>query len=472
MRVIDSVRRTIRTYGLIPAGTRVAVALSGGADSVALLSALRLIAKAERFEVAGAAHLNHQLRGVEADADAQFCRDLAATLDMPIDVEQVDVAALSRDTGISVEHAAHLARYAFFERAAVRLGASAVAVAHTKEDQAETFLLRLLRGAGPRGLSGIHPRAGIVVRPFIETSRDEVRAFLRTSGMTFREDASNADLAIPRNRVRHELLPLLDARFSPGIVEVLARAAAIAREDADYLDDRARAAAARVIAQTARGIEIDSLALLAEPPALARRVIRLAQQMAAGEEHFVGFDSGEAVRRFAVSKSTGQLDLPGHRVNRLGGSLVLTRSRGREKRVPPAGFMYPLEVPGQVAVPEAACAISADARPVPADRLVTQAWRLSGRSDEAVIEARGLTAPLAVRNRRPGDSFRPLGLMGRKTLQNFFVDAKIARLERETIPVIVDSSGRIVWIAGLAVAEEFRVTEATRDVVILKRLPI
>jgi tRNA(Ile)-lysidine synthase len=472
MGILDSVRRTIRSHGLLPGGTRVAVALSGGADSVALLFALREIAEAEGFVIVGAAHLNHQLRGADADADAEFCRDLTAALQMPSDIERVDVAMLASETGTSLEHAAHNARYAFFDRAAARLGATAIAVAHTKEDQAETFLLRLLRGAGPRGLSGIHPRAGIVVRPLIETSRSCVREFLRAADITFREDATNADVAIPRNRIRHELLPLLDARFSPGIVDVLDRAAAIAREDADYLEAAARAAVARLVSKTPRGWELDADALLAEPPAIARRVIRIAQQTAAGPERFVGFDAGEAVRRFAVSKSTGQLDLPGHRVNRRGGSIVLTGSRGREKPVPAVDFIYQLEVPGQVAVPEAACAISADFRPVPSGRSAHEVWHLAGRSHEAVIEARCLAAPLAVRNRRPGDTFRPLGLNGRKTLQDFFVDAKIDRCERETTPVIVDSAGRIVWVAGHALAEDFRVTTATRDVVVLKRLPI
>ena len=331
--------------------------------------------------------------------------------------------------------------------------------------------MRLLRGAGPRGLSGMHPRSGLVVRPFLDTPRSAIRDFLRERQIAFREDASNADLAIPRNRIRHELLPLLDERFAPGIVDILDREAAIAREDAEFLERAAGAAAARLVAQTARGIEFDAAALLAEPPAIVRRVIRLAQQMAAGPDRFAGFDATEAVRRFVVSKSTGQLDLPGHRVNRRGGAIVLTGSRGRERPTPAADFMYQLEVPGRVAVPEAACAISADKRSVPSGRSAGEVWHLAGRSDEAVIEAGRLAAPLAVRNRRPGDVFRPLGLKGRKKLQDFFVDEKIDRVEREITPVIVDSTGQIVWVAGHALAEEFRVTEATRDVVILKRLP-
>ncbi len=294
MSITDSVRRTVRKYGLLPAGSRVVVALSGGADSVALLYLLREIAEEEGFQVAGVAHLNHLLRGADADADERFCRECASKLDLPIDVERIDVAALAPTLQASIEHAAHVARYEFFERAATRLNATHVAVAHTKDDQAETFLLRLLRGAGPRGLGGMHPRTGVVVRPLVETSRAAVRAFVAEGRLEFREDASNRDLAIPRNRIRHELLPLVERSYAPGIVDALDRAAAIAREDAEYLDGAAGDAAARLIFRTRAGVELDADALLREPPAMARRVIRLAQRAVAGA-HFVGFDAVEAV---------------------------------------------------------------------------------------------------------------------------------------------------------------------------------
>ncbi len=470
MSIFDSVRRTLHRYGLLPPGSRVVVALSGGADSVALLHVLRAIAEREGFVVAGAAHLNHLLRGADADADETFCRELVSRLDLPIDVAREDVAQAAAAARVSIEQAAHRVRHEFFQRAASRLRATAVAVAHTKDDQAETFLLRLLRGAGPRGLGGMHPRSGIVVRPFIEASRGDVRAFLRERHIDFREDASNDDRQIPRNRIRHELLPLLEQRFAPGIVDVLDRAGAIAREDAEFLDGAANAAVERLISRSSQGVELDADALLREPPAIARRVIRIAQQSIAGER-FVGFDAVEAVLRFAVSKSTGQLDLPGHRVNRRGGSLVLTSSRGREKPAPAAEFSYLLEVPGQVVVPEAACAISAATGAVPPGS-AADVWRLAGRHDQAVVEAEQLLRPLSVRNRRAGDSLRPLGLHGRKKLQDLFVDKKVDRYEREMTPVIVDSAGRIVWVAGHALAEEFRVTDTTRDVVILKRVPI
>jgi tRNA(Ile)-lysidine synthase len=373
--------------------------------------------------------------------------------------------------GVSLEAAAHSARKEFFGRAAVTLRADAVAVAHTCDDQAETFLLRLIRGAGPRGLGGMHPRSGFVVRPLIECARSDVREFLAARGAAHREDESNADLDIPRNRIRHELIPLLQQRFSPAIVHVLDREARIAREDNAFLEKAARRASERLARRTAEGVEVDAAGLLAEPPAIARRVIRDAQQVASGGR-FVGFEAVDAVLAFAVSKSLGPLDLPGHRANRFGETIVLTKSRGRPKRREQAEFVYELGVPGQVSVPEADCAISASVETAGTGESVASRWALASRGDLAVVEAGQVTGPLTVRNRRPGDRFRPLGLSGHKKLQDYFVDAKVRRSERDRVPLVVDSAGQIVWVAGHVVAEDFRVTDRTRAVVILKRLPV
>jgi tRNA(Ile)-lysidine synthase len=317
----------------------------------------------------------------------------------------------------------------------------------------------------------MHPRSGLVIRPFIESSRSDVREYLQSQQAAFREDASNADLKIPRNRVRHELIPYLQQRFSPGIVDVLDREAAIARDDSEFLEEASSLAAENLVTVTAGSIEIDVSGLLAQPPAIARRVIRDAQHLASGGR-FVGFDAIEAVLAFAVSNSTGPLDFPGHRVNRRGGVIVLTKSHGRPPPPAPAHFTYELGVPGQVSVPEASCAISASAESLLAGESAATRWALSSRGDQVVIEARRVAGPLLVRNRRPGDSFRPLGLQGHKKLQDFFVDAKVRRNERDTIPLVVDSTGQIVWVAGHAVADDFRVTDRTRAVVILKRQPV
>ena len=243
----ERVLRAIARERLIPRGGRVLAALSGGADSVALSTLLADAAPAGGYVLAGLLHVNHRLRGGAAEADEAFCRTIAERLRVPIVVERVDVAALARADGVSIEHAGHRARYAIFERVAAEQDADAVATGHTQDDLAETVLLRLVRGAGPGGLAGIRPRAGRVVRPLLGVSRRELREHLAARGVPHREDASNRDLRVPRNRVRHRLLPLLAQEFSPAIVDVLAREAAIARADADWIDGVANERAAAVV---------------------------------------------------------------------------------------------------------------------------------------------------------------------------------------------------------------------------------
>jgi tRNA(Ile)-lysidine synthase len=201
-------------------------------------------------------------------------------------------------------------------------------------------------------------------------------------------------------------------------------------------------------------------------------VVRDAQQ-AVSDGKFAGFDAVEAVLALAVSNSGGPIDLPGHRVDRSGEMLVLTRRTGRAVPEPEeAAFSYGLDVPGAVKVPEAACAIHAETYTLSSGESAGSRWPMQGRGDLVVIEGEQLAGPLVVRSRRSGDSFRPLGFHGRKKLQDFFVDAKIERAKRDQIPVVVDAGDRIVWVAGLSLAEDFRVTDRTRAVVILRRVPV
>jgi tRNA(Ile)-lysidine synthase len=416
--------------------------------------------------VAGIAHLNHRLRGGASDEDEAFCRTGADSLSLPIVAESIDVAAAARHAHRSIEDAARRARYAFLSRAAGSLGADRIAIGHTRNDQAETFLLRLLRGAGPVGLAGIHPRAGIVVRPLLDIGRDELRAYLASLGIPFREDASNLDVAIPRNRVRHELLPLLRERFSPAIVRTLSRAAEIAREDSEYFDQMVAPAEANIVSRATNGVVIDLGALRACPAALSRRIVRRAMQGIA-PNHFVGFDAVAAV--FELADNSGEaryVNGPGQVAERCGETIVLRSRHGRALAVHEPGappFSYPLTVPGEVVLPEVACRISAE--------IVESAdapLRRGGRSDHAVVAATAVAAPLIVRSRRHGDAFHPLGLGGRKKLQDFFVDRKVRRTERDRVPLVVDRQNRILWVAGYEVGEEFRVTDPSKAVVILR----
>jgi tRNA(Ile)-lysidine synthase len=331
MLLTDTVLRTIRRYRLLPRGGRVLCALSGGADSVALLHILLALQERGELVLAGAAHFNHGLRGADADADEQFCRELSAAFALRFEAGRGNVAERARAEKRSIEDMARTARYEFLTDAAACLSADVIAVAHTRDDQAETFLLRLIRGAGTRGLGAIRPRAGRVIRPLIDLRRETLRSYARRRGLAHREDATNADVGIPRNRVRHELLPYLEREFSSGIVEVLAREAASAQEDEDRLTAEAIELVASVVL-TSTPVTIDAEALGRLHPALAARVAREALRRAAGGR-FVGFDH---IRRFLEfvreARDGSALSLPGQQAVREGSRVVFRPEPPRPRR--------------------------------------------------------------------------------------------------------------------------------------------
>ena len=457
MDLLSRLLQTVRTHRMISPGGRVLVALSGGADSIAMLHLLREVEAAGALTVAGVAHFNHMLRGDSADADERFCREVAASLQLPIEVGGADVRALAAAEGRSLEDAARTARYAFLELAADRLNAEAIAVGHSIEDQAETFLLRLIRGAGPRGLAGIRPKAGRVVRPLIDISRQQLRDYVAERQLMFREDESNADLSIARNAVRHRLLPVLQA-LSPSVADVLAREADIAREDDDFLSRTAIDLASSIVLVTKHGIEMDIESVRALHPALASRVVREGLDRAAPGQFF-GRDHIRATLTLMDAPVNGAgiaLSLPGLSVRREGGRLVFG---GSPLEPFSNSFQFPLSIPGEVALP--GWTVSAQTDTVEGARTFS--------ATAVSVATGGLRLPLAVRSRKPGDRFRPLGMGGQgRKLQDFLVDRKVTRTERDTLPLVVDSDDRIVWVVGQSVAEDFRVTDTSQGVILLK----
>jgi len=511
-RVLDTIHR----QALLRRGARVLVALSGGPDSVALVRLLRELEPGGELTVVGVGHLNHGLRD-DAHRDEQFCRELASKMALPFRADLVDVRARADRLGTSLEDAGRQARYELFERVATELGADVIATGHTRDDQAETFLLRLLRGAGPRGLAGIHPRSGRVVRPLIDIGRDELRAYLTSLGQTFCDDETNRDVSIPRNRIRHELLPVLQRTFSPRITDVLAREAAIARQDEDRLHQEAIDLVDSIVlssvrlqregssvrlppsreasvdrhslgeggppdeqqqdqkrsAETGETVEVDARALATLHPALGMRVARLALGILA-PDRFVGFDHTERLLELARSPlARGALSLPGQHVVRRGDTLVLSREPFQPFS---NSFRVSLSIPGEVILEAQGWAVSATCG-AETEHSGKGGWHLSGKGAShlseghlhVVVLANALTLPLAVRSRKPGDRFRPFGMGGEgKKLQDFLVDRKILREQRDSLPLVVDNADRIVWVVGESVAEDFRVTEPSQGVIFLK----
>lgn len=312
--------RTIRRHDLLPPGSRVLVALSGGSDSVALVYLLSDLAAEAEFELAGVAHLNHQLRP-SAARDEAFCRELASERRLPLVVDRADVAGYAASERLTVEDAARRLRYEFLRGAAAQLGATCIAVGHTQDDQAETFLMKLIRGAGARGLGGIYPRRGAVVRPLLEVSRADLRGDLERRGARWVDDETNADLTNPRNRLRHVVLPELERTYGGSVRAALARAADLAREDGMLLDAQADTVYRQVATRTDSGVEVDAARLAAETAPIVRRVLLTALKIVAG-----GREVGLGHVRIAaevLAGAAGGADVPGGRVELRRGKLVL-----------------------------------------------------------------------------------------------------------------------------------------------------
>ena len=471
MTLPERVLATIRKHGLIPPGTRVLAAVSGGADSVALALALSHLSAGHDFSLAGVAHLNHGLRGGEADADQAFVRALAARLAVPFVTARVDVAALADAQGESIEAAARRARYAFLDDAAAEAGATVVATGHTADDQAETLMLRLMRGAGLAGLSAIRPVNGRVIRPLLEVRRAAVEAFLTAAGESWREDASNLDLSIARNRVRHEVMLVLKAVSGDGVVDALARTAALIQDDAEELQRQAIEMARSHVLTTDAGIDragtevpvyrLDVAALGAAGPALGRRIVRSAIEQAAGGR-FQSLEHVEAVRSLMKEDAASSVQIPGAVARRDGTAIRIEPRDDLTDEAAAARFEMPLTVPGRADVSGSGLVMTAAVGALSPAELAG----LGARHDAVAVQGVEAAA-LTVRNRRPGDVLRPLGAPGRRKLQDLFVDRKVARGERDRVPLVVDDRGRIIWVVGHTIADEFRVTAPAASVLLL-----
>jgi len=464
MNLPGRVQAFAERHGLWTTAEPVVAAVSGGADSVALLLILHELADMDRVRLAGVAHLHHHVRGDEADRDAEFVGQLAVRLRLPFELAHEDVPFQARRAGRSLEVAGREARLAFFQRISQGQPPPVVALAHTRSDQAETVLLRLARGAGPRGLAGMVPRRGQRVRPLLEVSRGELREWLRERGEAWREDKTNEDTAIPRNQVRRVVLPGL-ARVNPAVEEALARTAQIQGADAALLERLATAEASRLVTVGDDGVRLDLEWLGRLPEALARRVVRRALEIAHPGRVPDWRDTE------AVLNPSGRRLLVGPVLVELFGQSAVLSSRGLTRCAGKADtsldVVQTLDVPGSARHPSGWWEVEATG-PTPFSNALRPALAEAASGEaRAVVDAGALGRHLTIRGWLPGDRVQPLGLGGRKKLQDVFVDRKVPRDDRSRVPVVVDAQGRIAWVAGHVVGEPFRVTPLSEAVVVL-----
>jgi tRNA(Ile)-lysidine synthase len=474
----QQVLKFIRRHQLVQAGDRVGVAVSGGADSVALLRLL-LELRGELGIVLSVVHFNHQLRGAESDGDEQFVRELAQKHGLECHCESGEVKARASEKHLSLEASARMMRYEYFKCLLHQGALNRIATAHTLDDQAETVLMRVIRGAGTRGLAGIYPQLSVshqssvvsrqqgptangssIIRPLLGTRRKDLEAYLSSFGQGWREDSSNRDLRHTRNRVRHGILPRLERHLNPAVREALAEAAEIARVEEDYWDVEMARVLPQVCGGAARrrpdirrdtGATVNLAALVKQPLALQRRVVRA-----------VGSSLGLHLEFRHVEEilQLGSECLGGAKSAVLPDGWVASRYKHElcfepARRDDNTDYEYRLTVPGEVDVPETGSRFEAIVVPAGA----------AGYNPEHLFDAGLLASSLLVRNWRAGDRFWPAHSKAPKKIKELLQERHVSGAERKSWPVVV-SGEEVVWLRGFAAPAQFRPKDGARLVAI------
>jgi tRNA(Ile)-lysidine synthase len=475
---------TIQRHRLLTAGDRVLVAVSGGPDSVALLEVLHRLRKQLGIELA-LAHLNHGLRGDEADEDERFVRALARRYGLPHRCRKEDVAARRRARGGSLEEVARAARYGFLRRVAVELGANVLALGHTAGDNAETLLMNLLRGAGLHGLAGIpivRPEGALrLVRPLLEVTRSEVLAYLARRGLEFRTDASNADVELTRNRIRQELLPQLAAQYNPSVGALLARTAEQMRDVAELVDAHVRRAAERFVEPVEAGFALPLRAVRQMPRAVRTELLRGLVTERFGRT--LGPEQVRTLERFCRDPSG-----PHPSIGRgLSCEVVFDRVVIRHARAERQHEAVEVVVPGLTVHPSLDVELAASLVPRTLQRprrdgtraSLAELWRRveTGElldltqefdADRVLVAGRqGGGDALVLRVRRPGDRMQPIGFDGVKKVQDIFVDEKVPAAVRGKVPLLCRGD-EVLWIPGYRIADACKVTDRTEHLLVVR----
>jgi tRNA(Ile)-lysidine synthase len=468
----EILHRALQQKAPLAPGERVGAAVSGGADSVALLRLLLELRERTGF-VLCVVHFNHKLRGRASDADEEFVSKLAAQHGLELFVAREDIAARAKRERGNLEEVAREARYTFFQRLVKEERVRRVAVAHTADDQAETVLGHILRGTGLAGLGGIHPESGVIFRPLLAIRRAELRTYLLAKRQSWREDASNRDTKRTRARIRQKLMPLLEKSFQPAVVAHLCKLADLSREVESYIEAQAADWEHKHTRLVADGIRVELADFLAAPAAVISRVVRRIVASVKPHGGQLGAPHVEAVLQLAAQRDSGKaLLLPGGvEVRRDREALRFVRmekapeEQGRKSAA--LGYCYEVDLrtgAAELRLVELSCLLHF--------RVID--WPAEGRETKhtgAVLDRERMSLPLVVRNWRPGDSMQPLGHQKRHKVARLLNEKSVSRWEKEIWPVLT-SGGELAWVRGLPVSAEFAAGPNIRAAVLITEEPV
>ena len=449
--MLARVKKTLKKYKMLTQGEKVILGVSGGADSIAMLYALNeLVDYGLELIVA---HLNHGIRGDEAKGDAEFVKETAKSLRLTFVYGEVDTLSFKEESQLSLEDAARTLRYKFFDQVLNKHYATKIATAHTLDDQAETVLMRLLRGSGSRGLSGIPPVSNSIVRPLIDTSRSEIEEYLRSKGVEWVEDSTNESPEFLRNRIRQDLLVELES-YNPQIKETLSRTAEILRSEEEFIRKEALKHFDDIFSPNKSELIGDLKYYRSVEKPLRFSLLRLTIEKLntslknISSTHIVSADD------FLLSETaSGEVELPQGTVIVKGyDTFLVTRKSELELE-----FSYSIQSPGKWSFPEFSVSI---------EYIITDEL---AENDESVayFDPETVSFPIEVRNFKPGDRFSPLGMTTSKKLQDYFTDIKLPKFLRSRVPIFI-SKDEIMWLGGIRLDNRFKVTDKKKEVLMIK----
>jgi tRNA(Ile)-lysidine synthase len=453
--LLRTVRATIEKYGMFKRGDRVVVAVSGGPDSVALLRVLDSLKGIYEIHL-HAAHLEHGIRADESLEDMKFVQAMCEEMAVPLSTGRASVRNAAETGGLSLEAAARKARYAFLHEVSEQIGGTKIATGHNANDQAETLLLNILRGAGLMGLRGVRPAlAGTVVRPLIESKRAEIVEYLEGKGLAYRTDSTNLDERYERNKIRQVLIPLIEKEFNPGIVDALTRTAGVFSIVDEYIETTVSSAMTTCCANEDGRTVVDLAAFGEIPKAIKLFTLYSVLRSYEQDDQVVSFDIISAVLNLAErSKSGSRVDIgSGIVVLKAYDKLIIGRDLAATQT-----YEVRLDIPGTTPVPEAGATFRIE---VLKERPGTGEVFRGGAA--AYFDFDEIELPLVARSWKEGDRFTPFGLSGTKKVHDIFIDEKVPISQRATIPIVWDREG-IIWVAGVRRVDRARITDGTKTI--------
>ena len=474
-KLILKVINTIEKYNMIQNGDKIIIAVSGGSDSICLLDILNHIKKQFNLSLM-IAHVNHGIRKRESEVEARFVRLKSFHMNLPFEQLSIAVPAIAREKGLSIEQVGRTLRYRFFKNLLHKYQAQKIALGHHADDQVETVLMRIIRGSGLQGLRGIPAKRNEFIRPLIECSRLEIEAYCQRRKMTYCDDSSNREPIYLRNKIRHQLIPLLNKEYNPSICNHLLQLQTIVQDELVCWRELTEKYFLKALTRKyPSGIVLDCRQLTEWPVALQRHVIRKGLSHLRYYLADIQFNHIESIRGLCLTdRGEKCIDLPGGiRVRKSYQNLEIAHVNHLKKSVGDKKFSmweYKLPVCEDKEYPQLGIKIITEWH-----SHIKSVWGEyldSIKKDEACVDYDKLLLPLKIRNRRPGDRFKPLNSKFFKKIKSYFIDQKVPLYKREKVSLVVDDSDRIVWIVGFQIDDRFKITEQTKKILYIQKRDI